>query len=104
MQHQNHTLGIGAIYIGPSDLSMVLGKEPRKGMSDPEVIAAIETILAAARRDGMPAGTRTNSTDVEAEMIEQGFRLTSTQSDDRFLTAMARQEVKAVRDGLKQAD
>ena len=35
MQHQNHTLGIGAIYIGPSDLSMVLGKEPRKGMSDP---------------------------------------------------------------------
>ena len=37
--------GISAIYIGPSDLSMALGKEPRKGQSDPEVVEAKQYIL-----------------------------------------------------------
>ena len=51
--------GIGAIYIGPSDLSMALGKEPRKGQSDPEVAEARKTILEAAKRHGIPAGIHT---------------------------------------------
>lgn len=95
--------GIGAIYIGPSDLSMALGKEPRKGQSDPEVIAAIETILAAAKRHGVPAGIHTNSAEVAVQMIERGFQLASLQSDDRFLMARAKQEVDAVRGGLGRA-
>ncbi|MFA4964890.1 MAG: aldolase/citrate lyase family protein [Thermoleophilia bacterium] len=94
--------GIGAIYIGPSDLSMALGKEPRKGQSDPEVIATIETILAAAKAHGIPAGIHTNSAEVAVAMIERGFQLTSLQSDDRFLMARAKQEVEAVRGGLAQ--
>jgi 4-hydroxy-2-oxoheptanedioate aldolase len=96
--------GIGAIYIGPSDLSMALGKEPRKGQSDPEVIAAIETILAAAKAHGIPAGIHTNSAEVAVQMIERGFQLTSLQSDDRFLMARAKQEVDAVRGGLARAE
>jgi len=96
--------GIGAIYIGPSDLSMALGKEPRKGQRDPDVIDAIHAILATAQRHGIPAGIHTNSTDVAIEMIERGFQLVSLQSDDRFLMAMAKQEVTAVRDGVKQND
>jgi len=96
--------GIGAIYIGPSDLSMALGKEPRKGQRDPEVIEAIETILSAARRHGVPAGIHTNSVDVAVEMIGRGFQLVSLQSDDRFLMARAKEEVDAVRSGIASAD
>lgn len=92
--------GIGAIYIGPSDLSMALGKEPRKGQSDPEVVEARQTILAAARRHGIPAGIHTNSVAVAVEMIKEGFGLTSLQSDDRFLMATAKSEVEAVRAGM----
>jgi len=95
--------GIGAIYIGPSDLSMALGKEPRKGQRDPEVIEAMETILAAAKRRGVPAGIHTNSADVAVEMIERGFQLVSLQSDDRFLMGRAKAEVDEVRSGLSQA-
>jgi 4-hydroxy-2-oxoheptanedioate aldolase len=94
--------GISAIYIGPSDLSMALGKEPRKGQSDPEVVEARRAILETAKRHGVPAGIHTNSTDVAVEMIELGFQLTSIQSDDRFLMAMAKQEVEAVRNGIGQ--
>lgn len=92
--------GISAIYIGPSDLSMALGKEPRKGQSDPEVVEARGRILDAANRHDIPAGIHTNSTAVAVEMIKSGFRLTSIQSDDRFLMAKAKEEVSAVREGI----
>jgi 4-hydroxy-2-oxoheptanedioate aldolase len=96
--------GIGAIYIGPSDLSMALGLEPRKGQTDPEFIDAVETILAAAKRHGVPAGIHTNSVDAAVQMIGRGFQFTSLQSDDRFLMQRAKQEVDAVRDGLSRRD
>lgn len=92
--------GIDAIYIGPSDLSMAFDKEPRKGQTDPEVVEAKQTILAAAKRHGIPAGIHTNSADVAIEMIRQGFQLTSLQSDDRFLMSRAKEEVGAVRNGI----
>lgn len=92
--------GISAIYIGPSDLSMALGKEPRKGQSDPEVVEARQYILATAKKHGIPAGIHTNSTEVAVGMIKEGFQLTSIQSDDRFLMAKAKEEVAAVRDGV----
>ncbi len=92
--------GIGAIYVGPSDLSMALGKEPRKGQSDPDVIKARQTILEAAKRHGIPAGIHTNSTAVAVAMIKEGFQLTSLQSDDRFLMSKAKEELTAVRSAL----
>jgi 4-hydroxy-2-oxoheptanedioate aldolase len=95
--------GIAAIYIGPSDLSMALGKEPRKGQRDPEVLEAMETILAAAKRHGIPAGIHTNSADVAVEMVGRGFQFVSLQSDDRFLMSRAKAEVDEVRNGLNQS-
>lgn len=92
--------GIAAIYIGPSDLSMALGKEPRKGQNDPEVVEARQHILATAKKHGIPAGIHTNSTDVAIRMIQEGFQLTSIQSDDRFLMSKAKEEVAAVRAGI----
>jgi 4-hydroxy-2-oxoheptanedioate aldolase len=92
--------GISAIYIGPSDLSMAYGKDPRQGQSDPEVVEAKKTILEYAKRHGIPAGIHTNSREVAVEMIKLGFQLTSLQSDDRFLMAGAKEEVAAVRDAI----
>ena len=94
--------GIAAIYIGPSDLSMALGLEPRKGQTEPEFIEVVETILAAAKRHGIPAGIHTNSVEAAVQMIKRGFQLTSLQSDDRFLMQRAKQEVDAVRGGVAQ--
>jgi len=92
--------GISAIYVGPSDLSMAFGKEPRKGQNDPEVVEAKERILETAKRHGIPAGIHTNSREVAIQMIRDGFQLTSLQSDDRFLMKTAKEEVTAVRAGI----
>lgn len=95
--------GISAIYVGPSDLAMALGSQPRKGQSDPAVVEAKARILETARRHGIPAGIHTNSTAVAVEMVKQGFQLVSLQSDDRFLMSKAKQEVDAVRTALDGA-
>lgn len=95
--------GISAIYIGPSDLAMALGSEPRKGQNDPIVVEAKRTILETAKRHGIPAGIHTNSTDVAIAMIKEGFQFTSLQSDDRFLMTRAREEVTTVRSGITNA-
>jgi len=92
--------GIGGIYVGPSDLAMALGSEPRKGQNDPVVIEARRSILETCKRHGIPAGIHTNSVGVAVEMIKQGFQLTSLQSDDRFLMSRANEEVTAVRSAL----
>jgi 4-hydroxy-2-oxoheptanedioate aldolase len=94
--------GISAIYIGPSDLSMALGKEPRKGQSDPEVVEAKQYILETAKKHKIPAGIHTNSKDAAVNAIKQGFQFVSIQSDDRFLMSKAKEEVEAVRNGIRE--
>ncbi|MEL6820135.1 MAG: aldolase/citrate lyase family protein [Calditrichota bacterium] len=94
--------GISAIYIGPSDLSMAFGREPRKGQQDDVVVEAKAKILDACKRHKVPAGIHTNSVEVAVDLIKQGFQFTSLQSDDRFLSKRAKQEVDDVRAGIKQ--
>ena len=96
--------GISAIYVGPSDLAMALGSQPRGGQKDPVVMEARKTIIEACKRHGIPAGIHTPSSKVALEMIQEGFQLTTIASDDRFLMTMARDEAMAVKNGLKKAD
>jgi len=93
--------GVAGIYVGPSDLSMSHGKPPRSGARDPEVIAARRAILAGAQAKGIPAGIHTNSRDVAVEMVGDGFQLVTLQSDERFLTSKASEELTAVREGIE---
>jgi 4-hydroxy-2-oxoheptanedioate aldolase len=94
--------GIDAVYVGPSDLAMALGSQPRSGQNDPVVVEAKKTIVAACRRRGIPAGIHTNSAEVAIKMIVDGFRLVTIASDDRFLMSKAAEELSKVKNGLQQ--
>ena len=61
--------GISAIYVGPSDLAMALGSQPRGGQKDPAVVEARRTIVESCKRYGIPAGIHTPSSTVALEMI-----------------------------------
>lgn len=89
--------GISAIYVGPSDLAMALGSQPRRGQKDPAVVKARQDILDACKRHKIPAGIHTPSSKVALEMIKQGFQLTTIASDDRFLMSRAKEEADAVK-------
>lgn len=94
------TPGLSAIYVGPSDLAMALGSQPRTGQGDTKVVEARKTILEACKRHGVPAGIHTNSPQVALERIADGFQLVTLASDDRFLMSEASAQVTAVRKGL----
>lgn len=50
------TPGLDAVYIGPADLAVSLGQPPRLDWADGPVRAAIDEVIASARKAGVAAG------------------------------------------------
>jgi len=94
--------GIDAVYVGPSDLAMALGSQPRTGQNDAVVVEAKKKIVETCKRHGVPAGIHTPSPEVALKMIAEGYQLVTLSSDDRFLMTMAKSEVAAVKSALEQ--
>jgi len=92
--------GIDAVYVGPSDLAMALGSQPRSGQNDPKVVAARNKIVETCKRHGVPAGIHTPSAEAALKMIADGFQLVTIASDDRFLMTTAKAELTAVKSAL----
>ncbi|TVR51674.1 MAG: aldolase [Gemmatimonadales bacterium] len=61
--------GVGAIFIGPADLSLQYGLPG----NHPEVVAAIDRVLQACLQHNVPCGITTSAANVEAR-LEEGFR------------------------------
>jgi 4-hydroxy-2-oxoheptanedioate aldolase len=65
--------GIGAIWVGPGDLSVSMGR--RGDIDHPEVEAAVQQVLATCKEFGVPcAGVAGRNADA-ARRLEQGFRM-----------------------------
>ena len=92
------TRDLTGVYIGPSDLSLSMGRTPKLDQDDPEVVKAIENILAAAKSAGVRAGIHCISTDYAKQMIAKGFDLVTVGgSDIRIYTAALAERVAAMR-------
>lgn len=94
--------GVDVIHIGSNDLLAALGK-PGK-FDDPELVAALDRVIAAAERHGKYAGCGGNR-DVErqVQVIRKGVRFVTTQTDIGFLMAAASKWTTGVRDALAQS-
>jgi 4-hydroxy-2-oxoheptanedioate aldolase len=90
------TPGIDALFIGPADLSLALGRTQRMDQTDPIMVEALDAILAAARRHGKVAGLHTGSPGYARQMIDKGFQLVAVQSDAGYMEAEARRVIAAV--------
>ena len=92
--------GVDVIHVGSNDLLVNMGK-PGK-FDDPEIVAAQERAIAAAKANGKFAGIGGNR-DVErqAQAIRKGCLFVTTQTDIGFLTAAATQWTRGVREALK---
>lgn len=81
--------GLDAVYIGPSDLSVSIGKGPGGDQRDPEVMERIDATLEATKRHGIKAGIHTMTAAYAAEMVAKGFDLVTLSSDFRLMMAAA---------------
>jgi 4-hydroxy-2-oxoheptanedioate aldolase len=97
------TPGIDALYIGPADLSLALGRTQRMDQTDPLLVEALDTILAAAKRHGKAAGLHTGSSAYARQMIDKGFQFVTVQTDAVYLETEARRVVQAVKQTTAEA-
>lgn len=89
--------GLDGVYVGPSDLSLAMGKPPTLDPSDAEVIAAIETIAKVTRSKGMIAGVHTDGPATAKKRFDQGYNLCTLMNDARLLLTAAANIVKETR-------
>lgn len=91
------TPDLSGIYIGPSDLSLSMGYEPKLDPEAPPVVAAIEAILASVKARGLIAGIHCLSPAYAKRMHEMGFDLVTLASDARLLSTAASQGIAEIR-------
>ena len=95
------TPGLDGLYIGPADLTLSLSQgrlPPGFDREEPQMVAAIQTILAAAKQAGIRAGIHCGTPEYAAKAIGWGFDLTTVGGDSRFLAAAAGSAVTRFRD------
>jgi len=79
--------GLGAIYIGPADLSLVHGLPPGFDRDEPEMLTLFDHILARAKANGIPACIHCGTPAYAKRMQARGFLLTTIGSDARLMEA-----------------
>ncbi|MBV9992860.1 MAG: 2,4-dihydroxyhept-2-ene-1,7-dioic acid aldolase [Alphaproteobacteria bacterium] len=77
--------GLDMVYVGPSDLGLSLGRAVKADQTDPVVVAAIDAVLAGARRAGIKGGIFCKSVGYARAMAEKGFDLVTVESDEGLL-------------------
>jgi 4-hydroxy-2-oxoheptanedioate aldolase len=90
--------GLEAVFVGPSDLGQSLGHGPGMDRGEPEVVEAIERILAAAREHGLVAGIFTGTSEYASRMAQKGFQFVTISSDARLMASAAAGAVAALKD------
>ena len=81
------TPGLDALLIGPADLGLSLGREPRGNQTDPVVVEAIDRILEAAKAHGLRTAIVNSTVEYSRQMIAKGFDLVTVTSDMGLLRA-----------------
>jgi 4-hydroxy-2-oxoheptanedioate aldolase len=93
--------GLDGIYVGPADLSFSLSNgtlTPGFDREEPEVVAALQGIVAACKRHGIRAAIHCGSADYAARAIGWGYDMTTVGGDTRFLAAAAGASVARFRE------
>src|SRR5438105_10986740 len=66
--------GLDGVYVGPSDLSLSMGKTPTLDPQDPEVLAAIKAICAGTRKCGKIAGVHPDGPKTALRRFGAGYQ------------------------------
>lgn len=89
--------GLTGIYVGPSDLGLALGLEPKADQDDPRHIAAVDRILQACRDHDRIAGLHTADPVFARAAAKRGFQLLTVAVDHICLRSEATRRLKVFR-------
>jgi 4-hydroxy-2-oxoheptanedioate aldolase len=92
--------GLGAVYIGPADLSLSLGCTPKFDQDEQPVLEAIDLVLRKAREKGVVPCIHNGTPEYALKMIDRGFRFVTIASDARLMAAGAQGVIGKMRAGM----
>ena len=88
------TPGLDGLFVGPADLSLGMGLDTFADFTDPALLAALDSIVAAADEHGLTPGIHAPSPTNAAAMAERGFRFVSCAVDEDLLLGAAESALK----------
>ena len=91
--------GLDAVFVGPGDLSLTMGKP----MTGSEVQDAVSTVVEAAVAAGVPVGTVVQGAEQIRLRTQQGCRFLMVSNDAGMLTSAATRALAEVREALSEA-
>src|SRR2546423_9996856 len=95
--------GLDGVYVGPSDLSLSMGKlPPSLDPQDEEVIRAMKHISHTTRKSGKFAGVHTDGAKTAIRRFGDGFQLCTILNDARLLANAASAAVREARGEMPQ--
>lgn len=89
--------GLDGFYIGPTDLAISMGLEPRLDHPHPDHVAACQKVVETARKHGLQAGIHVTGPDEGLRRVAQGFNFNPIGSDVGFVGAGARASLEKFR-------
>lgn len=89
--------GINGVYVGPSDLSLSMGKTPTLDPSEPTVLEAMDIICKTTRKWGHIAGVHTDGAKTALKRFDEGYQMCTLINDVRLLAMAAQQAIRDVR-------
>ena len=88
--------GVDMVYLGPNDMAFAL--DGHVGHPRPKSEAALQHVLGAATRRGIPVGIFCSGGEEARKRVEQGFRLVTPGNDFAHLTRSMRDAVRVTLD------
>ena len=89
--------GLNGVYVGPSDLSLSMGKTPTLDPTDKDVLTAMDIIVKTTRKWGLIAGVHTDGSKTALKRFEEGYQMCTILNDVRLLAMGAAQAIREVR-------
>ena len=97
------TPGLDMLFVGTGDLSLEMGiafkadSSASHTVDDPQIIAAIDKVLAACRKNHIIPGIVTASAEDAARRIRQGFQFVTCMNDLGFFRSQSARHIQSVR-------
>jgi 4-hydroxy-2-oxoheptanedioate aldolase len=95
--------GLDGTYVGPTDLSLSMGKPATLDPSDPEVLAAMLEIAKKTKAAGKIAGAHTDGPKTAAKRFADGYQFCTLLNDIRALATIANTWVRETK-GLAKGE
>ena len=96
------TPGIDLVFIGPFDLHISLGLPPGLWSESTVFRAAVDRVIAACKRRGLPFGTLTPSAEGAKNRLIDGFTFLGMGSDIAHLLGAINSQVQQLRTALRE--